>query len=199
AVKKNSMATSGGTTHRAGSILEDTGSSVDTPCPQPFNPTTNTRAICVFEAWQALERQDRIAAGAVSPMKAGDVLPLVFVARPPNADDLLHFDTYEGGADLKLADATIDATGKVTAVGNVRSALGACAGLSGGADVRGPEWSYDATKVVFAARPSAASGLDLWMLDVAGGTCSQLTNDNGRMINGVRVHNFDPVLAPDNP
>jgi hypothetical protein len=197
AVKKNIVQSSGGTTHRAGAILEDSGSSADTPCPQPFDPTTNTRALCVFEAWQQIERQDRIAAGTISAMKAGDILPLVFVARPPNADDLLHFDTFEGGADLKLADATIDATGKVTAVGNVRSALGACAGLSG-ADVRGPEWSYDGTKIVFAARPSAAGGLDLWMLDVAGGTCRQLTNDNGRMVNGVRVHNFDPVFAPDN-
>jgi hypothetical protein len=197
AVKKNIIPASGGTTHRAGTILEDTGSTVDTPCPQPFDPTTNKRAICVFQAWQQIERQDRIAAGSVSPMKAGDVLPLVFVARPPNPDDLLHFDTFEGGADLRLADATIDATGKVTAVGNVRSALGACAGLSG-ADVRGPEWSYDGTKVVFAARPTAASGLDLWMLDLTGGTCTQLTHDNGRMINGVRVHNFDPVFAPDN-
>jgi hypothetical protein len=125
-------------------------------------------------------------------------LPLAFVARPPNADDLLHFDTYEGGADLKLADATLDATGKVTAVGNVRSALGPCAGLSGDVDVRGPEWSYDGTKVVFAARPGAGSGLDLWMLDVAGGTCTQLTSDKGRMVNGVRVHNFDPAFAPDN-
>ncbi|HEY6477610.1 MAG TPA: hypothetical protein VI456_13600 [Polyangia bacterium] len=198
AVKKNIVASSGGTTHRAGAILEDMFATVDTPCPQPFDAATNTRAYCVFQAWQETERQDRIAAGAVSPMNAGDVLPLAFVARPPNGDDLLHFDTYEGGADLKLADATIDATGKVTAVGNVRSALGPCAGLTGGVDVRGPEWSYDGTKMVFAARPSADSGLDLWMLDVAGGSCTQLTHDTGRMVNGVRVHNFDPVFAPDN-
>ena len=199
AVKKNIMAASGGTTHRAGPILEDVNSSVDTPCPQPFDPATATRAFCVLQAWQQTERKDRIAAGTVSPMTAGSVLPLVFVARPKNGDDLLHFDTYEGGADLKLADATIDATGQVTAVGNVRSALGSCAGLTGDVDVRGPEWSYDATKVVFAARPGAASGLDLWLLDVAGGTCQRLTNDNGRIVDGtsVRVHNFDPVFAPD--
>ncbi len=38
------------------------------------------------------------------------------------------------------------------------------------------------------------------MLDVAGGTCTKLTTDAGRMVSGtnVRVHNFDPVFAPDN-
>ena len=199
AVKKNISGISGGMTHRAGSLLEDEGFAVTDPCPQPFDPTTNTRAFCVLQAWHALERQDRAA--SVSPMTAGQILPLVFVSRPPNGDDLLHFDTFEGGADLKLADATIDGTGMVTAVGNVRSALGPCAGLTPGAnlDVRGPEWSYDATKVVFAARPGATSGLDLWQLDVSAGTCTQLTKDAGRTVGGnnVRVHNFDPVFAPD--
>ena len=36
-----------------------------------------------------------------------------------------------GGADLKLADATLGATARSPRVGNVRSALGACAGLAG--------------------------------------------------------------------
>src|SRR6185503_405095 len=67
----------------------------------------------------------------------------------------------------------------------------------GSADIRGPEWSYDGTKLIFAARPNAGSGLDLWLLDVAGGTCRQLTTDNGRAVNGVQVHNFDPVFSPD--
>ncbi|HXJ21713.1 MAG TPA: hypothetical protein VMT03_15925 [Polyangia bacterium] len=198
AVKKNILAQNGGTTHRAGPILEDEGASTNDPCPQPFDPATNTRAFCVFQAWQQTERQDRAA--SVSPMKSGDVLPLAFVARPPNGDTLLQFDSYEGMADLKLADATLDAAGKVVSVGNVRSALGPCAGLSGqDVDVRGPEFSYDATKVVFAARPGAASGLDLWQLDLAAGTCTQLTHDGGRLVAGttVRVHNFDPVYAPD--
>jgi hypothetical protein len=197
AVKKNILADEGGTTHRAGPILEDLNASATDPCPQPFDPATSTRAVCVFEAWQQIERQDRAA--TVSSMKAGDVLPLVFVARKPSPHTLLEFDSYEGGTDLKLADATLDATGKITSVGNVRSALGPCAGLAGqDVDVRGPEWSYDGTKVVFAARPGAAGGLDLWMLDVGAGTCTQLTSDNGRMVSGIRVHNFDPAFAPDN-
>jgi hypothetical protein len=43
----------------------------------------------------------------------------------------------------------------------------------------------------------AAGGLDLWLLDVAGQSCRRLTSDNGRMEGPVRVHNFDPVFAPD--
>jgi WD40 repeat protein len=199
AVKKNIIAASGGITHRAGALLEDEGYAVEDPCPQPFDPMTNTRAFCVLQAWHSLERQGRAA--TVSPMAAGSSLPLVFVSRPPNGDDLLHFDTFEGGADLELADATLDGTGTVTSVGNLRSALGPCAGLVPGPslDVRGPEWSYDGTKVVFAARPGAASGLDLWLLDVGAGTCTQLTSDAGRLVgpNNVRVDNFDPVFAPD--
>jgi hypothetical protein len=198
AIKKNIAVTSGGTVHRAGPLLEDMAA-IDEPCPATFDPNaTNLRAICVFKEWHRIERA---AAGAtVSPMASGGTLPLAFVSRPMNGDDLLHFDTYAGGADLKLADATLDANGGVTAVGNVRSALGPCAGLAGqDADVRGPEWSYDGSKLVFAARIGAGGGLDLWLLDVGAGTCSRLTTGNGQAVGsaGVRLHNFDPVFAPD--
>ncbi len=97
-----------------------------------------------------------------------------------------------------MGDPAMGQGGLVAGVANVRSALTPCAGLAGkDVDVRGPEWSYDGSKVIFAARPGATSGLDLWLLDVAGGTCKQLTSDNGRAVNGVRVHNFDPAFAPD--
>jgi hypothetical protein len=200
AVKKNITPDSGGITHRAGPILEDSVA-IDTACPQPFDPATNTRSFCVFKEWHRIERADRAA--AVSPMAAGNTVPLAFVSRPPNGDTLLEFDTFEGGADLKLADATLDANGGVTSVGNVRSALGGCAGLAAGSsDVRGPEWSYDGSKLIFAGRSAPSTnapttGLDLYLLDVAGGTCTRLTSDNGRPVNGVPVHNFDPVFAPD--
>ena len=195
AVKKNIAAASGGTVHRAGPILEDSVP-IDTACPQPFDPMTATRAFCVFQEWHRIERADHAA--AVSPMASGSTLPLAFVSRPPSGATLLEFDTFAGGADLKLADATMAANGQVMSVGNIRSGLGPCAGLTAGtADIRGPEWSYDGTKVVFAGRPSATSGLDLWLLDVGAGTCRQLTTDGGRMAGPVKVHNFDPVFAPD--
>jgi hypothetical protein len=194
-VKKNIAAGSGGIVHRAGPILEDSVS-IDTACPT-FDPmAADTRSFCLLKEWHRIERADHAA--DLSPMTSGGTLPLAFVSRPPSGATLLEFDTFAGGADLKLADATLDASGGVMSVGNIRSALGPCAGIAAGtADVRGPEWSYDGARVVFAARPSAASGLDLWLLDVAAGSCRQLTADNGRMAGAVKVHNFDPVFAPD--
>jgi hypothetical protein len=194
AVKKNISAQYGGITHRAGPILED-AVPIDTKCPDTFDPATNTRAFCLFKEWHRIERMDRAA--SVSAMAASSTLPLAFVSRPPNGDKLLEFDNYAGGADLKLADATLDANGAVTAVGNVRSGLGQCS-LPADRDVRGPEFSYDATKIIFAARGGAADGLNLYLLDVASGSCMKLTADGGQMSpSGVRLHNFDPVFAPD--
>jgi WD40-like Beta Propeller Repeat len=203
-VKKNIAAASGGIVHRAGPILED-AVPIDTPCP-PFDPNVdpddpltrpeNKRAFCLLKEWHRIERADRPA--ALSPMTSGSTVTLAFVSRPPSGATLLEFDTFAGGADLKLADATLDANGGVMSVGNIRSGLGPCSGLAAGtADIRGPEWSYDGQKVVFAGRPSATSGLDLWLLDVGAATCRQLTTDNGRMAGLVKVHNFDPVFAPD--
>jgi hypothetical protein len=195
AVKKNIAAASGGIVHRAGPILEDSVP-IDTACPQPFDPMTATRAFCVFQEWHRIERTDH--ASAVSPMASGSTVPLAFVSRPPSGASLLEFDTFAGGADLKLADATMAANGQVMSVGNIRSGLGPCSGLTAGtADIRGPEWSYDGTKVVFAGRPSAASGLDLWLLDVGAATCQRLTTDGGSTAGQVKLHNFDPVFAPD--
>ena len=195
-VKKNIAAAAGGTSHRAGPILEDSVA-IDVACPQPFDPAAlNIRSFCVFKEWHRIERADH--ASTVSAMASGSTLPLAFVSRPPDGNTLLEFSTFAGGADLKLADATMDANGGVTSVGNIRSALGGCAGLAAGsADVRGPEWSYDGTKLIFAGRGSAAGGLDLYAIDYPGGTCTKLTNNGGSMVNGVPVHNFDPAFAPD--
>ena len=204
-VKKTTV---GGITHRGGSLLEDEGvpSSVDCPTPFPasYDPTltfdpmnpASARAFCVLKEWHRIERMER--ASSVSTMAMGEILPLAFISRPPNDDSLVQFANYQGMSDLKLADATMGANGAVASVANVRSALTPCVALAGkDVDVRGPEWSYDGTKLIFAARPGAASGFDLWELDVAGMTCKQLTMDNGRVVTGVQVHNFDPVYAPD--
>ena len=201
AVKKNIIAGSGGTTHRAGAILEDVNTSVDTPCPQPFDPATATRAFCVLAAWQQTERQDRIKAGTVSPMTAGSVLPLVFVSRPKNGDDLLHFDTYEGGADLKLADATLDATGRVTARRQRPQRA---------RPLRGPRRPgrrrarprVELRREQGGLRGAAGGGERARPLDARRGRrdLPAAHHRQRRMVDGtsVRVHNFDPVFAPDN-
>jgi hypothetical protein len=197
AVKKPIFISSGGITHRGGPVLETPGHDVSETCPQPYDPTMAPTAFCTLKEWHRIERQDHAA--QVSALAQGDTVTLAFITRPPDDDSLLQFDNFRGGADLRLADATIGADGHVDSVGNVRSALGSCAGLTAGAglDVRGPEWSYDGSKLVFAARTGTSSGLDLWVLDVGASTCARLTNDNGRMQGPVRVHNFDPAFAPD--
>jgi hypothetical protein len=204
-------ATVGGITHRGGALLEDEGVAPGTACATPFpaaydptlkfdpkNPAT-APAVCVLQEWHRIERMERAA--SVSTMAMGEMLPIAFISRMANDDNLLQFDNYQGQSDLKIAQATMGPGGQVASVGAAATVLGptgACKSLTPNAvDVRGPEWSYDGTKLIFAARPSAASGFDLWELDVAGNTCKQLTADNGRKVNQVTVHNFDPVYAPD--
>ena len=41
-------------------------------------------------------------------MAGGDQVPIAVVARPPDGDNLLQFDTFRGGADLKIGTATLD-------------------------------------------------------------------------------------------
>jgi hypothetical protein len=195
-VRKNIFASNSGIVHRGGPLLESPDENITAPCPLPFDAATAT-AFCVLREWHRLERLDR--AGDVSALAPNDTVPLAFVSRPPNPDSLLEFDTFRGGADLKLADARVGVGGRIEAIENLRSGLAACADLAGrtDADVRAPEWSFDGNRVVFAARVGDAGGLDLWMLNIPANTCTRLTSDNGRRQGAARVHNFDPVLAPN--
>jgi hypothetical protein len=199
-VKKNLfIKSSQGIEHRGGALLEGPGPDSTAPCPTPFDPATAS-AFCTVAEWHRLERQDHAA--EVSPLAPGSTVPLAFVLRPADGDAAVEFDSFRGGANLHLADATVAAGGRIESVANSRSALGPCMGLGGRSDldIRGPEWSADATKLVFAVREGQGGGLDLWLLENPGaGTarCRKLTSDNGRMQGAVRVHNFDPVFAPD--
>lgn len=194
-VKKNLFPAHGGIAHRGGPLLEGAeGGTLS--CPPTFDPAA-AGAFCIVKEWHRLERLDHAADASL--LAPGNIVPLVFVSRPPDPDGPLEFDTFRGGADLKLGDATIGSDGHVQALTNVRSALAGCEGLAGRADldVRGPDWSYDGARVAFAVREGAEGGLDLWVLDVAGGRCTRLTSDRGRREAAVRVHNFDPAFAPD--
>jgi hypothetical protein len=195
-VKKNILKGAGGIVHRGGALLEGPTTSSRDLCPTPFD-AASASAFCTIKEWHRIERADHAA--TVSSLAPGSTATLAFVARPPDGDSPLEFDTFRGGADLKLADAALGADGRVESIGMPRSALGPCAGLAGltDLDVRGPEWSHDGQRLAFAARAGADSGLDLWVLDVAAGSCRRVTSDNGRVAGAVRVHNFDPVFAPD--
>jgi hypothetical protein len=195
-VKKNLFAENGGILHRGGALLEGPGPSSRAPCP-PFDPgaATPSSAFCTLREWHRLEREEH--AGSVSALGMGSKVAVAFIDRPADGDRLIDFDTYRGGAKLRLADATLGAIGLVESLDNPRDATGPCAGLAGDADVRGPEWSADGERLVFSARVGEAGGHDLWLLEPGKGTCRRLTSDNGRREGGVRVHNFDPVFAPD--
>jgi Hydrazine synthase alpha subunit middle domain len=199
-VKKNLFIKSSlGIEHRGGALLEGPGPDSTSPCPAAYDPATAT-ALCTLAEWHRIERQDHAA--QVSPLAMGNVVTLAFVLRPADGDAAVEFDSFRGGADLRLADAAMGAGGRVEAVANSRSALGPCMGLGGRSDldIRGPEWSADATKLAFAVREGEGGGLDLWLLEnpgAAGARCRKLTSDNGRRQGPVRVHNFDPVFAPE--
>ena len=201
AVKKNIIAGSGGTTHRAGSILEDIDTSVDNPCPQPFDPATATRAFCVLQAWQQTERQDRIAAGSVSPMTvrqhaaAGVRVAAEERRRPPALRHLRRGGRSEAGR----RDARRQRPGRPPwATCAARSApapaspgrTSTCAAPSG-ATTR-PRWSSPRGR---GRQAGSISGCSTWRV----GPARSSPTTTGRMVDGtnVRVHNFDPVFAPD--
>jgi hypothetical protein len=192
-VKKNLPVSAGGIDHRGGSLFDD---AAGTACPPSFDPATAS-AVCTLAEWLRIERGEH--ADAVSPLAAGNLLPVALVARAPDPDGPLEFDTFRGGADLRLGSARLGAGGRVEEISGVASALGACAGLAGkpDLDIRGPEWSADGSQLVFAARQGEGGGLDLWLLEPGAGRCRELTADHGRLAGAVKVHNFDPVFAPD--
>ncbi len=201
AVKKNIIAGSGGTTHRAGSILEDMGTSVDNPCPQPFDPATATRAFCVLAGLAADRasgsdrRRERLADDRRQHAAAGVRVAAEERRRPAALRHLRGGRRSEAGRrDASTPPARSPPWATCAARSDPAPAwpgrTSTCAAPSG-ATTR-PRWSSPRGR-------APASGLDLWLLDVAGGTCTKLTNDAGRMVGGtnVRVHNFDPVFAPD--
>ena len=121
AVKKNIAAASGGIVHRAGPILEDAVSDRHRLSAAVRSPDGHARLLRVqgVASHRAGRSCDRGVAYDVRQHRDTGV-------RVPSAQrgTLLEFDTFAGGADLKLADATLDANGGVMSVGNIRSGLG---------------------------------------------------------------------------
>ena len=174
AVKKNILASSGGITHRAGrcsrTMAQPDASTRRRSSAAVSTPTTADDAApsACFKEWHRIERQDR-RRRSVSTMATGDVMPLAFVSRPPNGDKLLAI-RHLRGRRRSQARRRDDGRRRPGHVGRQRAQRArALRGPRGqDVDVRGPEWSYDGTKLIFAARPGAASGCDLWVLDVGG-------------------------------
>ena len=194
AVAKVILPSDGGIAHRGGPIL---GAGNPADCPATYDPMTAT-PFCTMQEWVNIERQRRIADGEVGAMASGSTVPLVYVDRAAShVAGPLEFDTYQGGSDLRVAPATLGASGAITGVGGSTSLLGGCAGLSPAtADVSGPAVRHDGTTIAFAARASAADPLGIWIVNVDGSNCHRVTPAEPD-VNGIKIHNFDPAWGPD--
>ena len=183
-----------GIPHRGGPVLETQGKIGDpTACPAVYDPATAT-PFCTINEW--LTRERAAVSGSVTDMASGQPASIVYVERPTGAAaGRLEFDTFQGGADLRVATTTYGAGQVLAAAAEGTSLLGGC-GLGASPDVQAPDVANDGDHVVFAARQSASDPLGLFIVSIASGTCARVTPAVGAS-NGIAVHNFDPAWSPD--
>lgn len=189
----------GGIAHRGGPVLETAGSTAAADpagCPATYNPNSMPppTAFCTIQEWIRLERA---ALGTqVTNMSSGQTAQVVYVQRTGAATaGRLEFDTFQGGADLRISDTTYGVDGSLGTANAGTSLLGGC-GLGGSPDVQAPDVANDGTRIAFAARATAGDPLGIYVVDVDGNNCTRITQAAG-MSNGIAVHNFDPAWSPD--
>lgn len=200
-LKKNISAERGGIQHRAGVTLLDVLGADDRGNPDvcPVGEDEQATSYCTVVEWIRRERAAAVAQGEVSALAEGDAVPVFYVDRPADSDRVIDFATYRGGARLMRVDLVIDAAGLLGTPGAAAEVdLSGCDAF-GDLDVRRPEISFDGTRMVFAARGSAADGLDIYESALDGSACRAVTTDGQGEANGVAIHNFDPVYAPPDP
>ncbi len=187
----------GGIPHRGGPVLETPNSTAADPalCPA-YNPNSMPppTAFCTLQEWIRLERA---ALGTqVTNMASGQTAQIVYVQRASAATaGRLEFDTFQGGADLRISDSTYGADGGLATANAGTSLIGGC-GLGGSPDVQAPDVANDGNRIAFAARATAGDPLGIYVVDINGGNCTRITPAVG-MSNGIQVHNFDPAWSPD--
>jgi len=188
-----------GILHRGGSLFEDfpaaagatelnRADATDCVGADPVNGDLNVvEEYCVMLEWHRIEREAAIARGElmVDPIES-----VVYVARPTGVGDLRDFETYRGGAELMIADATLDPTTTDLSFTGDRP-LNAMCGITGDADIRQPAVSWDGTRIAFAARVGAGSNWAVYEMNADGSGCA--VADVGDTAN----HNLDPAYAPD--
>lgn len=196
-----------GILHRGGSLFEDFGTdgsgsfdlaSVD-DCEgvdADAGDLNEVPAYCVLARWHQIERQERVATGELFD-DSRVVDAIVWVARPPGIGAMGEFDTFRGDADLRIADVTLDAEGRVS-LGGSRSLLDGC-GLGGSPDVRNPAVSWDGARIAFAARASGSGPLRLYEVLPDGSGCAPIAGaaPSSERDNGILTHDLDPAWAPD--
>ena len=188
-----------GIAHRGGPVLETQGAVADPAACRPFVAATAT-AFCTFQAWIDLERGALLAASQVTAMDSGKQIPIVYVERAAGTAkaDRLSFDTFQGGADLRVVSATFGADETITPVDVAGSAslVTNCPGLTAAADVQAPDVANDGNRVVFAARNSAAEPLGVFIVNLGDKACQRVTPAAADS-NSLKIHNFDPAFSPD--
>ena len=183
-----------GIAHRGGPVLETQGVAADpAACPAVYDPAT-AMPFCTINEWVTRERAAVTA--DLTDMSSGKPAKIVYVERPIGAAaGRLDFDTFQGGADLKVATTTYGAGQVLQPAAEGTSLLGGC-GLGASPDVQAPDVANDGDHVVFAGRQSAADPLGLYIVSIASGTCARVT-PAAAASNGIAVHNFDPAWSPD--
>ncbi|MFO0713806.1 MAG: hypothetical protein U0353_28385 [Sandaracinus sp.] len=155
-----------------------------------------TPSRCILARWHTLEREDAIARGELP--STPDPRALVWIERPRGLGTPTEFDVHRPGADLRIADVTLDADAHVT-LGPSRSLLAGCGFDAATADVRAPAGSWDGTRIAFAARSSAAAPLRLYWVRADGRECGPIPGAAPALDrdHDMLVHDFDPAFAPD--
>ncbi len=194
-----------GVAHRGGALLEDFGTDAggidaadasDCVGVDAANGDLNeVPGYCVLREWHRIEREAAIVSGE---LLANPVEGIVYVTRPPGAGEVRDFETYRGGAELIIADATLDATTFDLSFTGDRSLNAGC-GITADADIRQPAVSWDGTRVAFAARVGAGANWAVYEMAADGTGCAPVSGIGAGATegNGIAIHDLDPAYAPD--
>lgn len=186
-----------GLSHRGGALFIDEGSERCGDFDAHAQPLSEVPSLCVLAEWHRIERAEAIARGDIRP-EAAPLDGVVWVDRPPGVGLPTEFEVYRPGADLRIAEASLDAEGGVV-LGAERSLLSGCGLALGPTDARDPAVSWDGTRIAFAARTSASEPLRLYWVRPDGSECEPIPGVGAPVTeeNGILVHDFDPAFAPD--
>ncbi len=191
----------GGIAHRGGPVIETPGFVADplgstmpaTPAPPCTDPTAATTPFCIIQQWFAMERAADPA--DITPMDAGDDVPIVYVDRPANQKaSRLEFDTFQGGADLRTVNIKFGTDyGRNYALDGGSTSLLANCSLGASPDIGRPDVKNDGDTVAFAGRADASAGWRVYTVSISTKACSMVNTAPPSAM----VDDFDPAWSPD--
>ena len=158
-------------------------------------------AFCTIQEWLTRRARGR-SAPQVTPMNAATTMTIVYVDRPPaHAAGRLEFDTFQGGADLRVAHDRVHRRRRSSS-GRRR---GRRASLLGGVRCSPP--APPTSSAPTSRTTATASCSPAQLRRRAARACTSSTIDGADLHarharrratpNGIKVHNFDPAWSPD--